>query len=211
MAIGQMPGEVIGPEHRQYTMGSMPQHSRAIRHRRAALTGPLLIGLQRDRHLVDHGLHLGQCLPGRLAGLPGDDLGQRTLVLAQQAGKAGQHRLPLGQRAACPGRERRAGRVDGQPDITGTGRVGLPQQSLVQRIELAKPRAQPMVPGAINQHGRMQHAYFSSANRGTKRTVSAAVTCRAAAVSADNTTASSLSEMWASRARNWVKRSLDSR
>lgn len=166
MAVRQMAGEVVRPEHRQHAVRTMAQHRSAVGHRRLAKAGARLIGLQRNAHFADHRLNFGQRFPARFAGLAADGFRQRLFMFFQQSGEAFHQLFALLERRTRPAGECGARGFAGGGDVIGVGGVGTPQRLVADRIGLAELRAAALPPDAVNQQCRMGHHGFSCAIRG---------------------------------------------
>ena len=84
MSVRQMAGKIIGAEHGHYAMRAMAQCCRSIRLWRDFSAGALVITLNRNINLADHGGDFGQRLPQRLTGLTADGLGEVIFMFPQQ-------------------------------------------------------------------------------------------------------------------------------
>lgn len=166
-----MAGKVIGAKHRQYAVRPVTQRGGAVGQVAVLFAGADVVGLHRDRHLVDHRRHFPGRLPARLSGLGADNRRQLRLTGFQQSGKLFNDRLTGGKRQPRPGRERLAGSRHRLGNLPGIRRLALPDNLQVNRILFTEtwPTAEP--PLAVNPQ---THAVFSSGIRRTMRTWSPA-------------------------------------
>lgn len=93
-----MAGKVIGAKHRQYAVRPVTQRGGAVGQVAVLFAGADVVGLHRDRHLVDHRRHFPGRLPARLSGLGADNRRQLRLTGFQQSGKLFNDRLTGGKR-----------------------------------------------------------------------------------------------------------------
>ena len=138
MTVGQMAGEVIRAEHRQYAVRPMAQ--RAFRLLMGA--GARVVRLHGNGDLVDHRLHFRLRLPAWLAGFACDGLAQFAFMLLQLRGK-GFYRSDAPKTAAAPGGKSGARGVAGGGHLLRVGGVAAPQRGAVHRIGFAEARRRP--------------------------------------------------------------------
>ena len=190
MAVGQVTREVVRAEHRDHTMGLVPQHGGGVGQRPALLAGALAVALDRDGDLVDHAGHFSGGLPQRLAGFLANAVGQLVGAGLQAVSEGFQHGNPLIQRTLRPGRERAAGGLHSRFDLGRGGRTALPDHRLGDRIERFKTAAMAVLPDTGDAMGAHQLRSWVAAARaeiGTARTWSPARSCRRLAVRASTT------------------------
>ncbi len=166
-----MAGKVIGAKHRQYAVRPVTQRGGAVGQVAVLFAGADVVGLHRDRHLVDHRRHFPGRLPARLSGLGADNRRQLRLAGLQQAGKLFDDGLAVGKRQPRPGRKRLAGSRDRLGNLPGIRRLALPDNLQVDRILFAEARPIAGPPFAVNPQ---THAVFSSGIKRTMRTWSPA-------------------------------------
>ena len=121
MAVGQVAGEVEGPQHRRHAVRTVAQGGLAETGLGRALAGTFVIGADGDVDFARHGAKLGRGLPQGLAGLSGDGLGHGR-------GAGLQHRLiafdridPVMPRAIRPVGEGGAGAIGSGLDLGTRG------------------------------------------------------------------------------------------
>ena len=120
MAVGQVRREIIGAEHGEHAVRLVADgDAGAHRAFEPALGGAVRIGRDRDVDLVDHRLGLGARLPERLAGLAGDQVGERLQLAAHDIGEAAQGLDPEGEGARGPAGPGGAGGGDRGLDVAG--------------------------------------------------------------------------------------------
>ena len=89
MAVRQMRGEVIGPEHDHQAMRLVAQRGGALQRAvELLLPGAFGVGSNRDIDLADNGLDFRPGFPQWLAGFPRDQFGEGFGMLAHGIGEA---------------------------------------------------------------------------------------------------------------------------
>ena len=135
MAVRQMAGEVVGAKHRHHAVGSVPQHRLATRHLRFRVAGALVVGLDGNADLADHGRHFRARLPQRLAGFQANLVRQGFLVGLQLIPERFHHSLPLGKAAPAPRQKRLAGLPHRRIHIFQAGAGPLPNNVAGHRLQ----------------------------------------------------------------------------
>ncbi len=126
MAVWQVAGEVIGAKHRHHAVGAVAQYRFGAAHFFFALSGALVVRLNRERYLTNHCACFGACFPQWLAGFRGDGNGQVLAACGQYVDKALHQRLTLRKGRARPGRKRRTGCLHRRAYLTARGSRPLP-------------------------------------------------------------------------------------
>ena len=114
-------------------MRPVTQRGGAVGQVAVLFAGADVVGLHRDRHLVDHRRHFPGRLPARLSGLGADNRRQLRLTGFQQSGKLFNDRLTGGKRQPRPDGNA-AGSRHRLGNLPGIRRLALPDNLQVNRI-----------------------------------------------------------------------------
>ena len=135
MAVGQMAGEIIRPQHRHHAMRLVAEAGGAEIGCGGAGAGAFGLCADRDGDLAGHAGGLGAGFPEWFAGFAGDDPGQRLGLGLEVFGVAlrdGDARLQPGLR---PCGQHRAGAGHGGVDLGGGGGWAFPHGLAGGRID----------------------------------------------------------------------------
>src|SRR5580658_3381110 len=105
MTVGEMAGHVERPENRQDAVRAVARRASGAGQLLALCAAAIVIGVDRDRNLGDHRIHLGQRFPARLPGLATDRFGDFLLAQTILRGQTLQQFFAHFQRKRRPGAE----------------------------------------------------------------------------------------------------------
>ncbi len=117
MAIGQVAGEVVRPQHRHHPVRAVAQDGFAERHRAALFARAFGLGGDRQFDLADHRADFLRGFPQRLAGFARDQLGEVGGARLQHGGIGARDGHPFRDRGAPPVAKRHTGARDRCIDI----------------------------------------------------------------------------------------------
>ena len=135
VAIRQMPGKIIGTEHRNHTMGAMAQYRITPSNLGFGMAGAIMVGLDGDGHLTNHRRHFGAGLPERLPGFQANLIRQLFFMGFQLITKPFNDSLALGKTLPTPLQEGITGLTHRGVDILEVGPTAVPDGSASYRLE----------------------------------------------------------------------------